>query len=129
MTKMEQLDAFFSNPEMKTKIEQAETFDDLYSLVTDQGIDISEDDFKTVMSEIGKEAQKAIEESDELNEEMLEDVSGGGVFSLSVGTWLAIKATGGLAVALGIGSGLLIGGALVAGGYYAYKKWGKKIFA
>ena len=129
MTKMEQLNDFFSNPEMQKKIEQAETFDDLYSLVKEQGIDISKEDFKVVMGEIGKEVDKAIAESDELNEEMLEGVSGGGLFSLSIGSAFAIKASGALAVGLGVGAGLLVGAGLVAGGYYAWKKWGKKIFA
>lgn len=125
MTTFEKLEAFFEEPEIQKKIEKASSRDEVYALVKENGIDVSEDDFYALMAEIGGQAEAALKEKGtELDESVLEDVSGGGIFSATI-FGVAIKASGGLAVALGAGTGLIIGVGLVAGAYYLYKKYRK----
>ena len=54
--------------EFEEAIEKAETVEDVINLYKDQGIDVTEDDLKTIAGP---------EDGEELSEEALEDVAGG----------------------------------------------------
>lgn len=112
-----------SRPDVSEKIVAAESAEEIRGILAENGLNLTEDEMKTVLEELGKSVEKVLADQDELPEEALDDVSGGAaMWTLMLGTSV-FKASGTLAIVLGGVSGVALGVGAVALGIWAYKKY------
>lgn len=112
-----------SRPDVSEKIVAAESAGEIRGILAENGLNLTEDEMKTVLEELGKSVEKVLADQDELPEEALDDVSGGAaMWTLMLGTSV-FKASGTLAIVLGGVSGVALGVGAVALGIWAYKKY------
>lgn len=112
-----------SRPDVSERIVAAESAEEIRGILAENGLNLTEDEMKTVLEELGKSVEKVLADQDELPEEALDDVSGGAaMWTLMLGT-ATFKASGTLAIVLGGVSGVALGVGAVALGIWAYKKY------
>ena len=122
MTKLERLNELYSDPKMTKKLNAAPTEEDLRVMLAENGVDLTPEEMSGVLEELAVLAEESVND-DELNEEQLENVSGG--FTLTFAS-ITLKTTGAVTAAFGIGAGVGLGIGLAGLAVYAIgkkKKW------
>lgn len=99
------------NEEFQKRSVEVTTKEGVQALFTEFGVNLTEEEVDAFLIQLGAMLSGA---SDELGEEDLDNVAGGG--------FLSIALSGAAATAFGVACGITIGvGALAVGGYYIYK--------
>ena len=122
MTKLERLNELYSDPEMAQKLNAAPTEEDLRLMLAENGVELTPEEMSGVLEELAALAGESMND-EELDEEQLENVSGG--FTLTIAS-VALKTTGVVTTAFGISTGVGIGIGLAGLAVYAIgkkKKW------
>lgn len=124
MTKIEQFNAIFENPDVQAKAKLMKTSEEVRTLLAENGLNLTKEEMDAIWQGIG-EAMAERFEAGELTDNELEEVSGGGVtLTLLIGKGVQYAFIAGLGA--GVVGGLVIGAVAVGAiGYAAYKSYKK----
>lgn len=122
MSNLELFDKITQRPDVANRILIAKDEEEIREILANNGLKLTPEQTHTILMELGNSVSEIITDQDELLEDDLDGVAGGGMITIAIGTTV-IKASGTLAIALGGATGVALGVGAVCVGVWAYKKY------